>query len=222
MFLTAHSGCDNTPENSIEFVKYAIANGADALEVDVRFVKDKLSISHDATTQKSPLLSDVFEIIAAHDTVKINCDMKQKNLELCVYELAKEYRLYDRVIYSGDVSPNNMTDDMKNIVEVHYNIEQVVKDAKESYKTTPNFDVTCASLMIKACKKHGFEVVNANYEMVTSDFQRMLKAENIAINCWTVNDLEVAKKLMQMGVNSVTTGILKEMKTFTHRGLPTT
>ncbi len=212
MKLTAHSGCDNTPENSIEFVEYAIANKADVLEVDVRFVNGNLSISHDDTTQDAPLLCDVFEIVAAHDSVKINCDMKQDDLEQCVYELAKNYRLFGRVIYSGYINPNNITDEMKKIVEVHFNIEQVVENAKEKYETIPNFDITCASLMIEACKKHGFNTVNANYKMVTANLKKMLDKENIELNCWTVNDLEVAKKLMSMGVQGLTTCFLHDMK----------
>lgn len=37
--ITAHSGADGTKENSLEFVKYAMQTGADALEVDVRWEK---------------------------------------------------------------------------------------------------------------------------------------------------------------------------------------
>lgn len=47
--ITAHSGCDGTPDNSLEFVRHALQTNADALEVDVRKTKDGiLAISHDA------------------------------------------------------------------------------------------------------------------------------------------------------------------------------
>ncbi len=35
-YITAHSGCENTPENSMESVRTGIALGADFVEVDVR------------------------------------------------------------------------------------------------------------------------------------------------------------------------------------------
>ena len=34
--ITAHSGCDETPENSLEFLRTALQSEADAVEVDVR------------------------------------------------------------------------------------------------------------------------------------------------------------------------------------------
>lgn len=34
--ITAHSGADGTPENSMEFVRHVLAAQADVLEVDVR------------------------------------------------------------------------------------------------------------------------------------------------------------------------------------------
>ena len=34
--ITAHSGSDGTPDNSMEFVHYALTTSADALEIDVR------------------------------------------------------------------------------------------------------------------------------------------------------------------------------------------
>ena len=39
--ITAHSGADSTPENSIEFVKYALTIDADVLEIDVRMGEKK-------------------------------------------------------------------------------------------------------------------------------------------------------------------------------------
>ena len=37
--ITAHSGADGTPDNSMEFVRYALTRQADVLEVDVRMEK---------------------------------------------------------------------------------------------------------------------------------------------------------------------------------------
>ena len=34
--ITAHTGADGRPDNSLEFVEYALGCGADTLEVDVR------------------------------------------------------------------------------------------------------------------------------------------------------------------------------------------
>ena len=33
--ITAHSGCDGTPDNSMEFVRYALASEGNCLEADI-------------------------------------------------------------------------------------------------------------------------------------------------------------------------------------------
>ncbi len=36
--ITAHSGCDGTEDNSLDFIRYALDSDAGCLEVDVRKV----------------------------------------------------------------------------------------------------------------------------------------------------------------------------------------
>ena len=46
--ITAHSGCEGTPDNSREHILAAIASGAEMIEVDVRQAPDgTLILSHD-------------------------------------------------------------------------------------------------------------------------------------------------------------------------------
>ena len=89
--ITAHSGCDGTPDNSLEFVRHALQTNADALEVDVRKTKDGiLAISHDAILddQDAPALDAVFALVAQTDKW-INCDLKEPDLENAVIDLAR-------------------------------------------------------------------------------------------------------------------------------------
>ena len=46
--ITAHNGADATPEDSMEFVRMALASGADVMEIDIRRLADgKLVFAHD-------------------------------------------------------------------------------------------------------------------------------------------------------------------------------
>ncbi|MBS5281024.1 MAG: glycerophosphodiester phosphodiesterase, partial [Butyricicoccus pullicaecorum] len=104
--ITAHSGCDGTPDNSLEFVRHALQTNADALEVDVRKTKDGiLAISHDAILdgQDAPALDAVFALVAQTDKW-INCDLKEPDLENAVIDLARGHGLLQRLIFSGTVS----------------------------------------------------------------------------------------------------------------------
>ena len=100
--ITAHSGADGTPDNSMEFVRYALTRQADVLEVDVRMGKDGLIVSHDETGEEAVALKDIFETLAAFKDTRINCDLKEYGLEEDVLALARACGLpAKRILYSA-------------------------------------------------------------------------------------------------------------------------
>ena len=105
--ITAHSGADGTKENSLEFVKYAMQTGADALEVDVRMGENGILIlSHDKTDEDAARLADVFRMMRERPQMRINCDLKEYGLEMAVRQLALISGLkIDQILYSGSVRP---------------------------------------------------------------------------------------------------------------------
>ena len=103
--ITAHSGCDGTPDNSMEFVRYALASEGNCLEADIRRNRDgELILSHDETAEEAVRLGQVFELLKEKPEKRINCDLKTPGLEIPVYQLAKEYGVEGQLIYSGTVS----------------------------------------------------------------------------------------------------------------------
>ena len=67
MLVTAHSGCDSTPDNSLDFVRHALQLQVDALEVDVWQKEGKLILSHDEPEDMNhPLLEEVFVMVKEH------------------------------------------------------------------------------------------------------------------------------------------------------------
>lgn len=94
--ITAHSGCDGTPDNSMEFVRYALASEGNCLEADIRRNRDgELILSHDETAEEAVRLGQVFELLKEKPEKRINCDLKTPGLEIPVYQLAKEYGVRD-------------------------------------------------------------------------------------------------------------------------------
>ena len=109
--ITAHSGCDGTPDNSLEFISYALQCGADALEVDVRAAEDgTLYLSHDRTDAACPKLSQAFQMLRS-SPMRINCDLKQPGLEEAVLALAASQGVAGQLLFSGDVSTERMRRD---------------------------------------------------------------------------------------------------------------
>ena len=82
MLITAHSGCDSTPDNSMDFVRHALQLQVDALEVDVWRKCGKLILSHDEPVDMNhPLLEEVFALVKEHPSMMVNCDLKEKGLD---------------------------------------------------------------------------------------------------------------------------------------------
>lgn len=207
--ITAHSGADKRPDNSLEFVRYALESTADALEVDIQAdpVSGELIITHDKElTGEYPRLREVFALLAQHPTMRINCDLKPAGLEWPVYQLAEEMGVTNRLIYSGtvDVKAMKARPELAG-VEVFLNLEEYVEDLYYNYRDIPDFELTAAEIICRVCREHNVRVVNVNYNLVTRRFIELLAAEGIGVSVWTVNDGEAIGYFLSRGAYNVTT-----------------
>lgn len=206
--ITAHSGCDGTPDNSMEFVKYALASEGNCLEADIRRNKEgELILSHDETTEETVKLGQVFELLKEKPEKKINCDLKTPGLEVPVYQLAKEYGVDGQLIYSGAVSSFFMKVRMEKYpeVRVYWNIENLIlesdlgrnicmKQMEQAFHTAVLYSAQC---------------INMEYHMFTDEVMELLKSMGLGGSAWTVNDPEDIRELMKKGITNITTRSLK-------------
>lgn len=133
-YITAHSGSDGTKENSIEFATYFKNKPIDILEIDVRKNnKNQLVLNHDELEENKEYvtLEDFFTELDKTN-VKINCDLKDKNLEEDVYQLAQNSHIWDKVYFSGNISISFLK---KWPNKVFMNIENVFDDSVTDRKS---------------------------------------------------------------------------------------
>ena len=206
--ITAHSGCDGTPDNSMEFVRYALGSEGDCLEVDIRKNQnEELILSHDETVEGAVKLSQVFELLKEKPEKKINCDLKTPGLEVSVYQLAKEYGVERQLIYSGAVGISFMETRLKKYpeVQVYWNIENLIletdlgrnismKQIEQAFHTAVNYSAQC---------------INMEYHMFTDKIIELLKSIGLGSSAWTVNEPDDIRKLMKKGITNITTRSLK-------------
>ena len=106
ILITAHSGCEGTPDNSIASIQTAIALGADCAEVDIRMdAQGRLWLTHDLTAFFDGLtpLEDAFSLIR-DSGIAVNCDLKEYGALLPVLSLADEFGIGpEKLIFSGSV-----------------------------------------------------------------------------------------------------------------------
>lgn len=213
--ITAHSGCDGTQENSLEFLKYAMASGADCLEVDVR--RDRvgnLFLSHDGAEGEVVKLQEAFSLLKRLPEKKINCDLKLKDLEISVYQLAREFKVERQLIYSGEVSLKLLAEKEKRFPEVliYLNVENLLPEAyckavgisapeklKEILMLARNYPIAC---------------INMEYHLFTDEIMDVLAQRNMSGSAWTVDEPEDIRRLMEKGIANITTRNLKKALEF--------
>lgn len=197
--ITAHSGCDGTPDNSLEFVRYALQTRADALEVDVRKTEDGgLAISHDAIVpgQDAPSLDAVFELVAQSDKW-VNCDLKQPDLENAVIDLAKKHGLLQRLIFSGTVSLERVRTqpELTRDVLVYINIEELMPGLYEQLKEEERIELSQIRQAAALCREYGLRVLNVYEKLCTPQFMQIMEQEGVRVSAWTVDDPARAAEL---------------------------
>ena len=215
--ITAHSGADDTVENSLEFIYYCIGTGANALEVDVRRDKHgELVLSHDILDAENYdftkiRLKDVFEILEKDNSIKINCDLKEYDLELQIIMLLEKYKgLKGRIIFSGSVRLENLKKykEIKEKAVIYFNIEEFI----DNHKKLPIKELSME--IVAFCIENSINIVNMNYKLCTNYLVRLLKENNIYISVWTVDNQEEIKRLASLGILNITTReITKSLET---------
>lgn len=196
--LTAHSGCDKTPDNSMEYVKYALTLDVDCFEVDIRRDQaGELILTHDESGRGTPL-REAFSALAAHPRMKINCDLKEPGLEEAVYALAAEEDVRDRLVYSGTVAKCAATDN----VDWYLNIELLFPACRSFQDVPPE----AALARIEAgMAEAGARCLNAPYSIADTPLYPMLRARGILLSIWTPSEEPLLRRFLADGVYNITT-----------------
>lgn len=210
--ITAHSGADGFQDNSLAYVRYALASGADCLEVDVRRGADgKLMLGHDAADAALPSLEEVFTLLAETPRMGINCDLKVPGLEEAVCALAKAKGLARRVLLTGTVDMRRWAarPELHEIAALWANIEELLPDFGKAQLKDPACREQAAAEAVRLCRELGIRTVNSWYGLADEAFLERFRRAGIALSLWTVNEEEELRRYLRAGVKSITTRKLK-------------
>lgn len=133
--ITAHSGCENTPADSMDSLRLAAELGAGAAEVDVRADQDGvLRLSHDRKETQAeyarcvPLEQAVS--FAAEWALSLNFDIKEPWVLRDALALAKRHGIpRERLWVSGGITPEQLARDpaLTASARFYLNIEEIFK-----------------------------------------------------------------------------------------------
>lgn len=199
--VTAHTGAYDTPMNSLEFVKTAIENNAQVIEVDVRQRPDgTVVLSHEivVTNNDGLPLEDVMPYLEKAVNVQINFDIKETRTLDSLYELIVEYNVLNRSFLTG--------------------IEQInVKAVKQSNCASMNYYLNCKpskikifsddyrQKIIKLLEDTGAIGINCNYTYAGSQLSNLLHKKGYKLSVWTIDTKKAAKKMLVIKPDNITT-----------------
>lgn len=205
--VTAHTGCENTPQNSVESVKKAFMSGADIFEIDIRFDKKGTPLlSHDEPKGNEPLLDEIFSVFAKQKNILCNLDLKCTDNLKEISSVAKKHGVADRIFYTG------VGEDF---------VERVKTDTPEipyflnlSLKPKRNHTEKYISSVIEKVKKSGAVGINCNYKNVTKELIDSFHKNNLQFSVWTVDKEKLMFRFAEMNPDNITTrkpSLLKEI-----------
>lgn len=228
MRILGHRGASGTfPENTLISFKKAFEYGAEGLEFDVQQTKDgELVIFHDWTLERTtngkgnlknytlkelkkldagswfstefkneriPTLKEAFNIIPKDKIINIEIKEENSNLNrgtaLLLVNFLKEYKDYDILVSSFS---HNILKEIKSLdstIKIGILLEANLLNIKD-YIDTLGFQVNA---------------YHPGKSFVEYSQVKQLQNFNIDTNVWTVNTIEDASKLRDIGVNSIIT-----------------
>lgn len=210
--ITAHSGADGFPDNSLDYVRYALASGADILEVDVRRGPDgRLMLGHDAADAALPTLEEVFTLLAETPRMGINCDLKEPGLEEAVCALAAAKGLAGRVLLTGTVDMRRWaaSSELRKVAALWANIEELLPGFDKARLQDPVCREQAAAEAVALCRELGIDTVNSWYGLADEAFLARFRRAGIALSLWTVNEEDALRRFLHAGVKSITTRKVK-------------
>lgn len=197
--ITAHTGCNKTPANSIESITAGAASGADIVEFDIRFDKNNLPVlSHDEPKGGEISLEQAFKKLTEYKNLKANIDIKSTaNLEE-IQRLAEKYDLLDRVFYTGvfEHFVEAVTNDSPKI-PYYLNIRDVIKPKKQTQEYLMS--------LVKKVKDNGAIGINFNYKNASKKLVDAFHDNGLLVSIWTVTRRWSFMRIKKMSPDNITT-----------------
>ena len=214
IMITAHSGCEGTPENSLFSIEKGIALGADCVEIDIRMdARGRLWLTHDLPEFFDDLtpLEEAFAMIR-ESGVSVNCDLKEYGALLPVLALADQFGIGpDRLIFSGsvDIILLEQRPDIARRSRIFLNSEELVRDLTKNDPADRDgqtaFLLRQTDAAAKRLRALGAEALNAPYKHMPDALIDSLRARGVLLSLWTVNDEDALREFMKKDLLNITT-----------------
>ena len=198
--VTAHSGSEGTPDNSVEFLKKAIELNVPVLEIDVTFRRDGTPVvlhKDVAGDSEGLLFDDAIKFISENsDCVRINLDLKSVANLPGIIEILDKYAMRERCFYTG--------------VESRF-VDAVRSDGRLPYYLNLSFNKFRRNSrkeherILALVKDSGAIGLNCNRKLANRNLVAMFHENGLLVSYWTANSEKDMKKLLIIAPDNITT-----------------
>lgn len=198
---TAHTGCDGTPDNSLDSIKKTIALGAPVSENDVTLRKDGTPVlMHSDLAENNeglPLCEALSYIKENSDTLLLNLDLKNfTNLEK-IQKVVSDNGLLERSFFTGVEEQNTQTVKI-DAPHIPYYLNVDLDKSKllqESY---------IMSVVYKT-KQSSAIGINCDYHNASPKLVEIFHREGLKVSFWTADNKMAIEYLLSLSPDNITT-----------------
>ncbi len=211
------------PENTVISAIKGWEEGADAVEIDVYPTRDgKIVVSHDKstkrTTGKDYIVTETnSDILKSLDAGKWKGPEFEGELLPFLPDVIEAIPLYKHLVVEVKSGPE-IIPLLKDLLSNHPKRSQIIFIAfgwdvivglKETFPDLPSFWLSAKKDEVEAkwenVVKAGLDGINLHYSII--DKALIVKAHKLGLGvlCWTVNDMEEANRLIDIGIDGITT-----------------
>ncbi|MBD2871829.1 glycerophosphodiester phosphodiesterase [Paenibacillus arenilitoris] len=216
--ITAHSGCMNKQDHTLESIETGIELGADVIEEDIRATKNRIPVlahndefitadgSESLISQMTlaelrrikPILTLEEMLLVIRDAGKTaNLDLKDDESIEPVAALVKQYNLYEQVYLSGCG-----TDRAMKVQQAHPELRKLLNANAELFLQSAYSEAieqTCRDAVAARCFG-----INIDYKLVRRELLDKAASLKLPVYVWTINEEDEMKRFLDLGVASIT------------------
>lgn len=195
---TAHTGCVDTKDNSLEAIEIGAKYGADIVEFDLNFLSDGTPVlAHDEPKGNEITLDEAFKKVSEYENLKVNVDAKSVENLSEVVRLAKKHGILNRIFYTG-IELNDVEAVKKDSPEVPYYLNFNVEKPK---KQTPEY----LQSLVENVKTCGAIGINFNKDNATKELVDIFHENDLLVSIWTVNKEKEMYEILHLAPDNITT-----------------
>jgi len=228
--IIGHRGaCGLAPENTISSLKKASLLNLSYVEVDVKISKDSVPILfHDDSLERTTNGKGFCNQYNYIDLRKLDAgkwfDKKFTNEKIPSLSDSLDFLYKKKINLNIEIKPNKNfeLENIKNIVKLinsktklpnYYFTTFHIPSLKLISEYLPNINrgllidkiIPSIENILIICKKYNCFSIGLDFNIVNSEIIKFFKKNKLIITVYTVNNIEIAKKLFDLGVDSIFT-----------------